>query len=177
MFSSSLSGAVIGALSLLNVGASSVAPGFSGQFDLDGDGHLQAPAGGSFYRSLPSPAVLKLSEIEPGVWAVIIRYLASPRADEGCLVMGLGRLADGRLQFSRRFDETVGVGNDADLEVTVDGDRASVSAEMLDRGCEADQDPSGEYQRETSATPPESSEGPSGLEKPFPLPPKQPSSL
>lgn len=116
---------------------------------------------------------MKISELEPGVWAVIIRYLASPRADEGCLVMGLGRLADGRLQFIRRFDETAGGGSDVDLEVTVNGDVASVSAQMLDRGCEPDQDASGEYRRDTFATPPVSSERPSGLEKPFPLPPKQ----
>ncbi|HWW12076.1 MAG TPA: hypothetical protein VN018_06150 [Brevundimonas sp.] len=114
-----------------------------------------ASAGGAFSRGEPNPGVLKISEIGPDAWAMVISSAPSGSdAGAGCVVGGRGGPADGRLVF------TVGPIGDgpepeasAEVTVMIEGDVATVQGAAAQHYCAADLDLSGPYQREPLADP------------------------
>lgn len=119
-------------------------------------------AGGAFSRSAPNPAVLKISEVELGVWAMAISSApANGDADRDCVISGRGALADGRLVFAVG---PIGDGPEteasAEVTVTIEGDMATVQAAAAQGYCAADLELSGLYQREPFADPSHKSPAP-----------------
>lgn len=112
-------------------------------------------AGGAFSRSAPNPGVLKISEIEPDVWAIVIS--SAPSSDDagaGCVVGGRGAPADGRLVFAvGPIGDSPEVEASAQVTVMIEGDTATVQAVAAQQYCAADLDLSGPYQREPLADP------------------------
>ncbi len=129
---------------------------------IDPPADTRSNAGGAFSRSAPNPGMLKISEVELGVWAIAISSApADGDADRDCVISGRGALADGRLVFAVR---PIGDGPDteasAEVTVMIDGDIATVQAAAAQGYCAADLELSGLYQREPFAGPSHKSPAP-----------------
>lgn len=116
-------------------------------------------AGGVFSRGAPNPALLKISEIEPNVWAVVIGFATdNESAGHACMVSGRGAHADGGLLFAvRPIGDSPDAGPAAEVTVAIDGDVATVRSAAALRYCAAEGDLSGVYQREHFANPSQTS--------------------